>query len=101
MRTLATIIANDYHWLKIDELLLFFFRFKSAHYLRFYSYFDPHVILGSLKMFINERCRAYEHMEQKLREKEAEKARGKAVTYKEYLHMKAENANIKRNDRGM
>lgn len=48
MRTLATIIANDYHWLKTDELLLFFFQFKSAHYLHFNSYFAPNVILGSL-----------------------------------------------------
>ena len=101
MRTLATIIVNDYHWLKIDELLLFFFRFKSAHYLHFYSYFDPHVILGSLKMFINERNRTYEHMEQKRREKEAEEARSKAVTYEEYLRLKEESANKKRSDRGM
>ena len=98
MRTLATIIANDYHWLKIDELLLFFFRFKSAHYLHFYSYFDPHVILGSLKMFINERARVHERKEQEEREKEAENSRRNAITYEEYLRMKEENVNKKRND---
>ena len=91
MRTLATIIANDYHWLKIDELLLFFFRFKSAHYLHFYSYFDPHVILGSLKMFINERARAHERKEQEERDKEAENSRRNAITYEEYLRMKELN----------
>ena len=88
MRTLATIIANDYHWLKIDELLLFFFRFKSAHYLHFYSYFDPHVILESLKIFINERNRAYERMEQKRREIEMDETRKKAISYDEYLRLK-------------
>ena len=98
MRPLATNITTDNHWLKIDELLLFFFRFKSAHYLHFYSYFDPHVILGSLKMFINERARAYEHKEQEEREKEAENRKRNAITYEEYLRMKDENTNEKRND---
>lgn len=98
MRTLATIIANDYHWLKIDELLLFFFQFKSAHYLHFYSYFDPHVILGSLKMFINERARAHDRKEQELREKKAEYNRRNAITYEEYLRIKDESKNKKQND---
>jgi hypothetical protein len=52
-------------------------------------------------MFINERARAYEHKEQEEREKEAENSRRNAITYEEYLRMKDENTNKKRNDGGM
>ena len=49
-------------------------------------------------MFINERARAYEHKEQEEREKEAENRKRNAITYEEYLRMKDENTNEKRND---
>jgi hypothetical protein len=52
-------------------------------------------------MFINERARAYERKEQKEREKETENRRRNAITYEEYLRMKNENVNKKRNDGGM
>ena len=49
-------------------------------------------------MFINERARAHDRKEQEEREKEAENSRRNAITYEEYLRMKEENVNKKRND---
>lgn len=85
---LATIIATNYHWLKTDELMLFFARFKATEYERFFSYFDPQVILASLKQFLCERNRAFEKREQEIRMRRMEEDRKKAITYEQYLKLK-------------
>ena len=41
---LAEVIAQQYGCLKVSELLLFFFRFKTGVYGRFYGTVDPLVI---------------------------------------------------------
>lgn len=89
IRELAIIINHNYYWLKVDELLLFFFHFKSKKYKCFYSYFDPMVILDSLNIFLAERSRAYERREHEEREKQAELDRRNAISYEEYLRRKA------------
>lgn len=96
IRELAIIINHNYYWLKVDELLLFFFHFKSKKYKCFYSYFDPMVILDSLNIFLAERSRAYERREHEEREKQAELDRRNAISYEEYLRRKANGTlNIK------
>lgn len=87
---LSQLIATYYHWLKTDELMLFFARFKATQYERFYSYFDPQVILTSLKQFLVERSRAYDRRDQEVRMREMEEDRKNAITYDEYLKMKEE-----------
>ena len=79
LKELALIIYNKYYWLKVDELLLFFYRFKSNCYKRFYCYFDPTTILESLKMFVDERYWAYTKREQEERERQAVINRKNAV----------------------
>lgn len=64
----AFVIATEYFYLKISELMLFFHRFKAGHYGRFYGSVDPLVITTSLREFITERAMAYERHEQKQRE---------------------------------
>lgn len=87
---LATIIATHYHWLKTDELILFFARFKAAKYERFYSYFDPQAILASVEQFLTDKNKAIDKREQEIRMREMEEDRQNAITYDEYLKMKEE-----------
>lgn len=59
----ADIIANDYHYLKVSEMLLFFGKFKRCCYGRFYGTVDPLVIIEALKEFCRERNVAYYNKE--------------------------------------
>ncbi len=52
---LARTIAVAYPGLKITELLLFFHRFKTGRYGRFYGSVDPMVVTTALRDFIRER----------------------------------------------
>lgn len=54
-RELARIIASAYGYLKVTELLLFFYFFKTGRYGRFYGSVDPMVITCALRDFIKER----------------------------------------------
>lgn len=52
---LSRIIASSYGYLKITELLLFFFRFKAGRYGHFYGSVDPMVITCAMQDFMAER----------------------------------------------
>lgn len=67
---LAEVIAQEYGYLKVSELLLFFFRFKAGNYGRFFGAVDPMVITTALKEFLKERAWACEQHEQQLRQQE-------------------------------
>lgn len=47
--------------------MLFFFNFKGGFYERFYSYFDPHAIIRSMKLFLQECNLVIEAYERNLR----------------------------------
>lgn len=55
VESLAAVIAAEYHYLKVTELLLFFYFFKTGRYGRFYGTVDPMVITLALRDFIKER----------------------------------------------
>ena len=80
----ATFIATDFHWLKTSELMLFFYRFKAGCYERFYSRFDPQAILSSLRMFIQERARAYDARDEELRRRKEAEHKAHCISYEEY-----------------
>lgn len=80
----ATFIATDFHWLKTSELMLFFYRFKAGCYERFFSRFDPQVILSSLRMFLQERARAYEARDEELRRQKEAEHKARCISYEEY-----------------
>lgn len=65
----ACVIAAEFYYLKISEIMLFFHRFKSAKYGRFYGTIDPLIIIQSLYEFLKERNAAIDRAE---REKEAQ-----------------------------
>lgn len=66
---LAHMIAREYFYLKVTELMLFFVRFKGAHYGRFYGVEDPMVVTCALRTFISERNDIIARCEQEQREK--------------------------------
>lgn len=80
----AVIITTTYPYLKITELMLFFFRFKAARYGRFYGSVDPLVITSALSDFIRERVLAIERYEQEERDRKREEDRKNAMTWEEY-----------------
>ncbi len=85
----AAIIANNFWYLKISELMLFFYRFKSARYGKFYGAIDPLAIQLALKEFRNERGYYYETKERAERERKEEESARRAISYEEYLRRKA------------
>ena len=89
---LSRIIAQEYHWLKITELLLFFYKFKTGCYGRFYGAVDPLAITTALREFIRDRSTAYAKHEQEERErKEAEERRlNQPVSREEWIRLKQE-----------
>lgn len=90
----AFVIATEYYYLKISELMLFFHRFKAGHYGRFYGSVDPLVITTAIREFIAERAIAYERHDQAVRDaREKEQLRkNPPITYEEYKRLEAEEA---------
>lgn len=85
---LARIIATEYRHLKVTEILLFFYRFKTGRYGRFYGTVDPMVVTCALREFLQERNTMIEQFEQEDRQKAEDESRKTAITYEEYLSTK-------------
>ena len=64
MEQLAGIMAGEFYWLKISELMLFFYKFKAGCYGKFYGAVDPMTIMCTLREFVrDERNAAYARRE--------------------------------------
>ena len=90
---LAQLIATEYHYFKVTELLVFFYRFKTGRYGHFYGVCDPHIVMCSLREFLQERNDVIAGVEQREREQREAEERKNAISYEEYLKLKAENQN--------
>lgn len=84
IRSCAEMIAAEYYYMKISELMLFFYRFKNGEYEQFYGAVSPMTIMGSLKRFAQERNEAFSAYESKQREIQREKDRKGTITAEEY-----------------
>lgn len=82
LKECASVIASQFGYLSVTELMLFFYRFKSGRYGRFYGSVDPLVITTSLRDFLKERANAYDKHEQEQRRKKDEE--GTKMTWEEY-----------------
>lgn len=80
----ARLIAATYPYLRVTELLLFFARFKSGRYGRFYGRLDPLSIMQALASFVCERAEAIDQAIRAQARAEAAHAQARAVTYAEY-----------------
>lgn len=88
LEELASVIAEEFYFLKISEVMLFLRRFKAGRYGRFYGSVDPLIIMQSLREFIKERAVVIDTAEQ---EKAAQKRKewGKQdITLQEWIEMK-------------
>lgn len=97
LESTAALIADEYYYLKISELALFFRWLKLGRYGSFYGAVDPMFIMASLRSFVRERNSELERMEYEVRRVERAAAAADAVTYEEYLRMK-ENGTLPRRD---
>lgn len=80
----AGVIAAEFRWLKVSELMLFFHRFKSGKYGKFYGGVDPLVITTSLREFVRERNDEIAARECEERTRKALERSKEAVTWEEY-----------------
>lgn len=60
----AGVIATEYYFLKVSELLLFFHRYKAGRYGKMYGAVDPLAITTALREFVAERNRVLSRHEQ-------------------------------------
>lgn len=84
----ASVFVTRYFYLKVTELLLFFFRFKCGDYGRFYGQVDPMIILSALRTFIDERNRIIDRTEAEQREAERKRISETAMTRAQWLSYK-------------
>ncbi len=66
---LAQLIATEYHYLKITELLLFFYKFACGEYGKFYGSVDPMVVMQALHWFQEYRASSIDRYEQEDQER--------------------------------
>ena len=82
----AFIIATEYSYMKVSELMLFFYRFKSGQYGKFYGNVDPLVITTALRDFAADRNVEQYHYEEVRRKKELEEHMKHAVSHEEAMN---------------
>lgn len=84
----ANVIATEFYYLSVTELMLFFHRFKSGRYGRFYGSVDPLMITTSLRDFIKERAIVYDKHDQEIRKQKDDEDRKKVMSRKEWEEVK-------------
>lgn len=85
MEDLAYLIAREYHWLKVTELMLFFWWMKSGRYGKFYGSVDPMVITTALRSFVKDRNDIIARHDAETQEKKFSEWKRRAVSYEEYM----------------
>jgi hypothetical protein len=89
-QNLARLLSVEYHYLKVTELLVFFYRLKLGCYGRFYVNVDPMMITCALREFKRERNELIGIYEQQKREAaEAEdRKRNPPMSRDEWMELK-------------
>ncbi len=85
----ASVIVQEYGYLKITEIMLFFHLFKAGIFGRFYGSYDNLVLMDSLRQFIDYRNKELRRIEQEksrlAREEEYRRRKQESVSYQEWL----------------
>lgn len=84
MDELGFIIMNEFYYLKMTELMLFFYRFKLGEYGKFYGSVDPMVILSSLRQFVTWRNVQIDRYGNERKQQQMEEWRKTAISREEY-----------------
>lgn len=88
IKQVAELIAADFGFLKVTELMLFFRRMKTGCYGTFYGTVDPFIIMNALRKFVDERNDAIARREEERLKQEIEADKIGAVSYEEYIKTK-------------
>lgn len=84
----ASVIVQEYGYLKITEIMLFFHLFKAGIFGRFYGSYDNLVLMDSLRQFIDYRNKELRRIEQEksrlAREEEYRRRKQESVSYQEW-----------------
>lgn len=80
----ARVIANEFYYLKISEIMLFLYRFKSGKYGRFYGSVDPLVITTSLREFLKERAYFHNRHKEETEFRKQKEERKTSETWEDY-----------------
>lgn len=67
---LIDIVAEEYYYLKVTELMYFFRKFKAGEYGKFYGAVDPLTITCALKEFCDDRRTILRRLEQQDKERQ-------------------------------
>lgn len=89
----ARTISGTYYFLKVSELMLFFFYFKAGKYGTFYGSVDPMKITFALLQFCKERGDANAKHDNEIRMKQIDEFSKSAISYEEWRKTKSNNAN--------
>lgn len=84
----ANIIAVDFDYFKVSEMLLFFYYLKIGSFGRFYGSIDPVMVIASLRKFSCVRAQKYEERENKEKRRKLEEDKRRGITWKEYCELK-------------
>lgn len=95
---LAKIIAAEYGYLKVTELLLFFYYFKTGRYGRFYGSVDPMVITCALRDFIKERNVFIDQYERDQHNLQYELNKRNIMTHEQWLEYKKQHSLENKNE---
>ena len=87
MEQTAGMLAQQYHYIKVTEWMVFFYNFKMGKYGKFYGKVDPMVITTAMPAFLNERAHEIEAKEDAKRKAERERWAKECVTREEYERM--------------
>ncbi len=88
IRECAEIITAEYYYMKMSELMMFFYKFKNGEYGQFYGSVSPMTIMVSLRRFKVERDEIIFQHESTQKELERKEARKNAITYEQWLELK-------------
>ncbi len=80
----ASVIATEFYYLKVSEIMLFLHWFKAGRFGRFYGSVDPLVITTSLRDFMKIRNMEIDKRQQEERNRANEEAVKNAITYEEF-----------------
>lgn len=88
----ARIIASCFYYLKVTEIMYFFYLFKSGYYGKFFGSVDSIMITESLRRFISYRNDEIDRIEKQTAmrrmESQWDSQSNKAISYEEYIKRK-------------
>lgn len=76
----ADIIAAEFDFLKLTEVMLYFYYFKTGKYGRFYGVVSPLEIIDGLRSFLRDRASAYATRETEIRMREIDIEKKRAIS---------------------